>query len=189
MIYIIFLLLIIFLYFLIEENYNSCSIVTCSSTSTKSIPNGNNCCTNINGAISYADTTCIPKCNITNNYYLSNNTCVLCTGTLSYDNINCCKNIMGVQSYNSDCTIKTYITEDTTKVRLYGKENYIDLIGNFNVGNNIITDRLIFSAKIPSNYKVTFYNNDNITEKVTLTNNSSYYLWKNINKVDVLSNI
>jgi len=170
---IILLLILLLIFFKINENYNSCKIEICSSISTLSKPNGLNCCSNISNAISYTDNTCTPTCNI--NY------------TLSQDNKKCCSNMMGAFTYNNDCTINTYITEDINKVRLYGKINYIDLIGNFDIGNGIITDRLIYSAKIPSKYKVTFYNNST-NENITLTGDSTSYGWKDMNKVDILSN-
>jgi hypothetical protein len=94
---------------------------------------------------------------------------------------------MGALSYNLDCSISKYITPDDTKVQIYGNIDYKDFIGNYNISNNNISDRKIFSIKIPSNLQVKIYNNNNLEQNAILTGNGASYVWQNMTKFDVLA--
>ena len=128
----IFIIIFFIIFILYEyENFLTCSIIKCKTNYSLS---NNKCCSIKQGALTYNTDCSVATCN--SGYILSNGIC--------------CSTKQGALTYNTDCNILTYIPEDPNKVRIYGQTNYLDLIGNFSIGT-YISDRLIYSAKIPSN--------------------------------------
>ena len=78
-----FLIIILLLYLITQENFDSCKIIKCATTHTNSI-NGKQCCPNKDNASIYNDDCSIHWCN--SGSYLSNNTCI-CNSTKEENDI------------------------------------------------------------------------------------------------------